>query len=180
MIAALKRRRPRLSVSIDEQSSDRLLQALEYQQLDLVIGRLTAVSQRNLFDFEPLLEEPLRVVVGSDHPLADADIASPRRHHRNHLDPDDTATAAHVPDAGGAALVGTQAPTGELSVYGAAADQRQAAELLRHHHPQARSLVDRHRRAGRRTAPSGFLSTAPSIGVITRLSWRQWLDESRR
>ncbi|MCE8029077.1 LysR family transcriptional regulator [Halomonas daqingensis] len=69
-IAALKRQRPRLSVSIDEQSSDRLLQALEYKQLDLVIGRLTAVNQHNLFDFEPLLEEPLRVVVAHDHPLA--------------------------------------------------------------------------------------------------------------
>ncbi|WP_240566977.1 LysR family transcriptional regulator [Halomonas flagellata] len=71
-IAALKRRRPRLAISIDEQSSDRLLQALEYKQLDLVIGRLTHVSQHNLFDFEPLLEEPLRVVARRDHPLAGA------------------------------------------------------------------------------------------------------------
>lgn len=35
-----------------------------------MIGRLTAVNQHNLFDFEPLLEEPLRVVVAHDHPLA--------------------------------------------------------------------------------------------------------------
>nr|WP_163502282.1 LysR family transcriptional regulator [Halomonas socia] len=70
-IAALKQHRPRLSVSIDEQSSDRLLQALEYKQLDLVIGRLTAESQHNQFDFEPLLEEPLRVVVRHNHPLID-------------------------------------------------------------------------------------------------------------
>ncbi|MDR5906487.1 LysR family transcriptional regulator [Franzmannia qiaohouensis] len=78
-IAALKRRRPRLSISLDEQSSDRLLQALEYKQLDLVVGRLTAESQHNLFDFEPLLEEPLRVVVGREHPLAETrtiDLAS--------------------------------------------------------------------------------------------------------
>ncbi|WP_043531962.1 LysR family transcriptional regulator [Litchfieldella xinjiangensis] len=71
-IATLKQRRPRLSVSIDEQSSDRLLLALEYKRLDLVIGRLTHVSQHNLFNFEPLLEEPLRVVARRDHPLSDA------------------------------------------------------------------------------------------------------------
>jgi DNA-binding transcriptional LysR family regulator len=72
-IAALKERRPRLSVSIDEQSSDRLLLALECKRLDLVIGRLTHVSQHNLFDFEPLLEEPLRVVARREHPLATVD-----------------------------------------------------------------------------------------------------------
>lgn len=72
-IAALKQRRPRLSVSIDEQSSDRLLLELEYKRLDLVIGRLTHVSQHNLFDFEPLLEEPLRVVARRDHPLSGVD-----------------------------------------------------------------------------------------------------------
>lgn len=69
-IATLKQQRPRLSVSIDEQSSDRLLLELEYKRLDLVIGRLTHVSQHNLFDFEPLLEEPLRVVARHDHPLS--------------------------------------------------------------------------------------------------------------
>ncbi|MCG7599919.1 LysR substrate-binding domain-containing protein [Halomonas sp. McH1-25] len=69
-IACLKRRRPRLSVSLQEQTSDRLLLDLEHKRLDLVIGRLTHVSQHNLFDFEPLLDEPLRVVVRRDHPLA--------------------------------------------------------------------------------------------------------------
>lgn len=69
-IARLKQRRPRLAVSLQEQTSDRLLLDLEYKRLDLVIGRLTHVSQHNLFDFEPLLDEPLRVVVRRDHPLA--------------------------------------------------------------------------------------------------------------
>ncbi|MDW5377777.1 LysR family transcriptional regulator [Halomonas sp. HP20-15] len=68
-IARLKRDRPRLSVSLQEQTSDRLLLELEHKRLDLVIGRLTHVSQHNLFDFEPLLDEPLRVVVRRDHPL---------------------------------------------------------------------------------------------------------------
>lgn len=68
-IAELKRRRPRLAINFQEQSSDRLLVELEYKRLDLVIGRLTSSSQHNLFDFEPLREEPLRVVVRSGHPL---------------------------------------------------------------------------------------------------------------
>ncbi|MCE9665254.1 LysR family transcriptional regulator [Halomonas sp. M5N1S17] len=75
-IAALKQRRPRLALRIDEQSSDRLLLALEYRQLDLVIGRLTEVSQHNQFDFEALLEEPLRVVARSGHPLVKGGEAS--------------------------------------------------------------------------------------------------------
>lgn len=68
-IARLKRERPRLSVHLQEQTSDRLLVELEYKRLDLVIGRLTHVSQHNQFDFEPLRDEPLRVVVRRDHPL---------------------------------------------------------------------------------------------------------------
>ncbi|WP_277811538.1 LysR family transcriptional regulator [Chromohalobacter canadensis] len=68
-IARLKRDRPRLSVSLQEQTSDRLLLELEHKRLDVVIGRLTHVSQHNVFDFEPLLDEPLRVVVRRDHPL---------------------------------------------------------------------------------------------------------------
>lgn len=74
-IARLKRQRPRLSVSLQEQTSDQLLAELEYKRLDLVIGRLTHVSQHNLFDFEPLLDEPLRVVVRHDHPLVLSDEA---------------------------------------------------------------------------------------------------------
>lgn len=68
-IARLKRQRPRLSIDLQEQTSDRLLAELECKRLDLVIGRLTHVSQHNLFDFEPLLNEPLRLVARHDHPL---------------------------------------------------------------------------------------------------------------
>ncbi|GAB2781582.1 LysR family transcriptional regulator [Halomonas shantousis] len=73
-LAELKHRRPRLAISFLEQSSDRLLVELEYKRLDLVIGRLTSSSQHNLFDFEPLREEPLRVVVRSGHPLLEHDV----------------------------------------------------------------------------------------------------------
>ncbi|WP_245791965.1 LysR family transcriptional regulator [Modicisalibacter ilicicola] len=72
-LAELKHRRPRLAISFQEQSSDRLLIDLEYKRLDLVIGRLTSSDQHNLFDFEPLREEPLRIVVRSGHPLLDSE-----------------------------------------------------------------------------------------------------------
>ncbi len=74
-IARLKQDRPRLSVSLQEQTSDRLLLELEHKRLDVVIGRFTHVSQHNVFDFEPLLDEPLRVVVRRDHPLTRLDQA---------------------------------------------------------------------------------------------------------
>ena len=73
-IARLKRQRPRLSIDLQEQTSDRLLAELEYKRLDLVIGRLTHVSQHNLFDFEPLLNEPLIMVARHDHPLVLDDV----------------------------------------------------------------------------------------------------------
>lgn len=72
-IACLKRQRPRLSISLKEQTSDQLLIELEYKRLDLVIGRLTHACQHNQFDFEPLRDEPLRVVVRKGHPLAEGD-----------------------------------------------------------------------------------------------------------
>ncbi|MBY5927073.1 MULTISPECIES: LysR family transcriptional regulator [unclassified Halomonas] len=68
-MAALKRQRPRLAISLMENSSDRLLVDLEYKLLDAVIGRYTDPSQRHLFDFLPLKEEPVSVVARPEHPL---------------------------------------------------------------------------------------------------------------
>ncbi|WP_224419222.1 MULTISPECIES: hypothetical protein [unclassified Modicisalibacter] len=45
------------TVSLQELTSDRLL--IEYKRLDLVIGRLTHVSQPNSFGVEHLRDEPL-------------------------------------------------------------------------------------------------------------------------
>lgn len=68
-MATLKSNRPRLAISLIENSSDRLLVDLEYKLLDAVIGRYTEPSQRHLFDFLPLKEEPVSVVARLDHPL---------------------------------------------------------------------------------------------------------------
>jgi DNA-binding transcriptional LysR family regulator len=68
-LTELKRRRPRLAISFKENSSDHLLTELEYKRLDVMIGRFTNSDQHNLFDFEPLREEPVCVVVRGSHPL---------------------------------------------------------------------------------------------------------------
>src|SRR5690606_37205657 len=74
-VTALKVHRPRLAVSLFENSSDRLLVDLEYKLLDVVIGRFTEYGQRHLFDFRPLGEEPVAVVVRQNHPLCHADVS---------------------------------------------------------------------------------------------------------
>ncbi len=68
-ILRLKERRPRLTVKIVAQTSDRLLSALEERRLDLVIGRFTSAHQHNIFSFTPLTTEPLHLVVSPRHPL---------------------------------------------------------------------------------------------------------------
>ncbi|TVU70176.1 MULTISPECIES: LysR substrate-binding domain-containing protein [Cobetia] len=68
-MSILKETRPQLAISLLENSSDRLLVDLEYGLLDVVIGRYTEHSQRHLFDFHRLKEEPVSVVVRPDHPL---------------------------------------------------------------------------------------------------------------
>ncbi|ALM54614.1 LysR family transcriptional regulator [Halomonas huangheensis] len=71
-IQALKQRRPRLAISLFENSSDRLLVDLEYHLLDVAIGRFTEPAQRHLFDFLPLNDEPVSVVARLGHPLSKA------------------------------------------------------------------------------------------------------------
>ncbi|MEC9483188.1 MAG: LysR substrate-binding domain-containing protein [Halomonas sp.] len=68
-ITALKSRRPELAVSLFENSSDRLLTELEYKLLDVVIGRFTNHAQYRLFDFLPLREEPVSLMLRLGHPL---------------------------------------------------------------------------------------------------------------
>lgn len=68
-IAALKERRPLLTIKVVEQLSDRLLRALKEQRLDVVVGRLTDPQQHNEFDFEALSPEPVWLVAAAWHPL---------------------------------------------------------------------------------------------------------------
>lgn len=68
-IAAIKAKRPLVSVKVFEQSSDHLLSMLEHDKLDVVIGRFTEKRFREFFDFQPLEPEPYSLVVNCSHPL---------------------------------------------------------------------------------------------------------------
>lgn len=68
-IALIKQRSPLLSIEVVEQSSDHLLQMLEQNKLDLIIGRFTDQRYTQLFDFQPLGPEPFCLVVNHLHPL---------------------------------------------------------------------------------------------------------------
>ena len=71
-VSDLKRRRPLLAVRILGETSDQLLDLLQHREIDLAVGRFSAPMQHNLFDFEPLANEPLCAVVRAGHPLGQA------------------------------------------------------------------------------------------------------------
>ena len=68
-IAALRKDRPKLVVSIVEGSHDRLLPDLRVGKLDLVVGRLPEHHERDGLHQEPLLMDVSVVVVRPGHPL---------------------------------------------------------------------------------------------------------------
>jgi DNA-binding transcriptional LysR family regulator len=69
-LALLKQRSPTTNVQVIEGTSPVLLPQLWEGKLDLVVGRLPALSPSAGFAEKPLLEEQLRVVAGPHHPLA--------------------------------------------------------------------------------------------------------------
>jgi len=72
-IATIKRDRPRLLVSVEVETSDRLVRLLDHGELDLLLARPVDVASGPDFGYEQLLDEPLAVVAGRRHPLADGD-----------------------------------------------------------------------------------------------------------
>ena len=71
-IATLKQSHPRLSMSIQVDTSDVLVQALLQDQLDVVLGRIPPGARADELHFDSLGEEALCVIVGAQHPLASA------------------------------------------------------------------------------------------------------------
>lgn len=68
-IARIKARHPRLSLSVTEASPDQLLVDLRAGRLDMVIGRLPESPDEDL-DQQVMLRDTVRVMVGSQNPLA--------------------------------------------------------------------------------------------------------------
>ncbi len=71
-IAEMKRTHPRLSMSIQVDSSDVLVQALLTDQLDVVLGRIPGGIHTEELLFDSLGEEELCVIAGRQHPMAHA------------------------------------------------------------------------------------------------------------
>ena len=69
-IATLKQSHPRLSMSIQVDTSDVLVQALLQDQLDIVLGRIPAGARAEELLFDSLGEEALCVIAGAHNPLA--------------------------------------------------------------------------------------------------------------
>ena len=69
-IATLKQSHPRLSMSIQVDTSDVLVQALLQDQLDIVLGRIPAGARAEELLFDSLGEEALCVIASAQNPLA--------------------------------------------------------------------------------------------------------------
>ena len=71
-IATLKQSHPRLSMSIQVDTSDVLVQALLQDQLEVVLGRIPTGMRAEDLLFDSLGEEELCVIVGAQNPIAAA------------------------------------------------------------------------------------------------------------
>jgi len=71
-IATLKKSHPRLSMSIQVHTSDVLVQALQQDELDVVLGRIPTGSRTDDLMFDSLGEEELCVLAGAHNPCAQA------------------------------------------------------------------------------------------------------------
>lgn len=69
-IVSLKAAHPRLQMTVQIDTSDVLVQALQQDQLDIVIGRIPDTFPAQDLSFETLSEEPLSIVARPDHPAA--------------------------------------------------------------------------------------------------------------
>ncbi|WP_431262456.1 LysR substrate-binding domain-containing protein [Roseateles chitinivorans] len=69
-VVALKARQPRVHVTITVDTSKPMIQQLQNGELDLVIGRVLDSESAAQLSFEPLSEEPHRIIVRAGHPLA--------------------------------------------------------------------------------------------------------------
>lgn len=72
-IVAIKKKYPQLNLYIKEHTSDKLLDALEHQELDLAIARFSSIYQQDVFNFEALGSEELWLLASANHPLVALD-----------------------------------------------------------------------------------------------------------
>lgn len=69
VIAEIKQQWPRLTITVEVENSNLLLERLAQERLDLVIGRLSPEHDKLALNFEPLNIEPVHAVARPGHPL---------------------------------------------------------------------------------------------------------------
>jgi DNA-binding transcriptional LysR family regulator len=72
VIVTLKEAHPRLQITVQIDTSDVLVQALQQDQLDIVVGRIPYGYPALDLSFETLSEEALSIVARPEHPVAHA------------------------------------------------------------------------------------------------------------
>ncbi|SDV46848.1 LysR family transcriptional regulator [Chitinasiproducens palmae] len=70
LVVEFKKRAPHVSVSLHEATSDRLFPMLSAGALDFVLSRTAPIGTAERFASRTLLDDPIVVVCGRDHPLA--------------------------------------------------------------------------------------------------------------
>jgi DNA-binding transcriptional LysR family regulator len=78
VIVGLKEAHPRLQIGVQIDTSDVLVQALQQDQLDIVVGRIPYGYPALDLSFETLSEEALSIVARTDHPAFSAGAGKPR------------------------------------------------------------------------------------------------------
>ncbi|WP_394788156.1 LysR family transcriptional regulator [Rhodoferax sp.] len=68
-VAQIKLQRPLLNIRIVGETSDHISTSLEHHEIELAVGRFVSLLQHNLFDFAPLSNEVMQVVVRRGHSL---------------------------------------------------------------------------------------------------------------
>jgi DNA-binding transcriptional LysR family regulator len=68
-VARIKLERPLLHVRIVGETSDQITLLLRRHEIELAVGRLASLLDHDMFDFDPLANETLQVVVRAGHPL---------------------------------------------------------------------------------------------------------------
>lgn len=69
-IAAMRKQRPNIAVTVIDGTNDKLMPALRTGDLDVVLGRLPDYREREGLTQEVLYNEPVAIVVNLHHPLA--------------------------------------------------------------------------------------------------------------
>lgn len=68
-VARMKKERPLLNVRIIGETSDQIALLLSRHELEMAIGRFASLLHHDIFDFSPLANETMQVVVRKGHPL---------------------------------------------------------------------------------------------------------------